>query len=241
VVRICKDVGAWLRINGEAIYDSRPFEVCGDTSVCYTRNNGHVYATLLDWQGGTITLEALRAAGSTLGKVSKVEMLGSDGELKFAQDDRGLTVTPAAPVEPLKEITNRQLASGCRVLKISHDKGWVNDDDRGVVAPGWKRSCNLNTGDYNNDLTTSDTPGDSWSCPFNGRSVSVIAPKEAGAGKIEVEIDGKYRGTADLSTTGPRQTQQTVYEVSGLTSGKHTLVVGNQGPGPVFIDAVMVR
>ena len=31
-------------------------------------------------------------------------------------------------------------------------------------------------------------------------NISVIAPKEAGAGKIEVQIDGQTRAMADLST-----------------------------------------
>ena len=31
VIQTCKDVGAWLKINGEAIYGSRPFEVLGTT------------------------------------------------------------------------------------------------------------------------------------------------------------------------------------------------------------------
>ena len=84
------------------------------------------------------------------------------------------------------------------------------------MAPGWVRRCNLGSGDFNNDLTTSDTPGDVWSCLFTGTSVSVIAPKEAGAGKIEVQIDGETRATADLSTTGTRQAQQVVCEVTGL-------------------------
>jgi hypothetical protein len=120
-------------------------------------------------------------------------------------------------VQPLPGITNQSLASACRVLRITHDKGWINDDDPGVVAHGWLRRCNLGTGDYNNDLTTSDTPGDVWSCSFTGSSVSVIAPKEAGAGKIEVQIDGQTRATADLSTAGPRQAQQRVCEVTGLS------------------------
>ena len=109
------------------------------------------------------------------------------------------------------------------------------------MAHGWIRRCNLGTGDYNNDLTISDTPGDVWSCSFTGSSVSVIAPKEAGAGKIEVQIDGQTRATADLSTAGARLAQQTVCEVTGLTPGKHSIHIVNNGPGPVAVDALVVQ
>ena len=223
------------------MYASRPFEVFGDNAVCYTRNQGRVYATLLDWPGGPITLKALRSGGATLGKVSKVELLGSEVALAFVQDEQGLTVTPNEAAQPLAGITNQRLASVCRVLRITHDKGWFNDDDPGAVAAGWGRRCNLGTGDFNNDLTTSDTPGDVWSCSFTGTSVSVIAPKEAGAGKIEIRIDGRTRATADLSTTGARQAQQVVFEVTGLTAGQHAINIVNRGPGPVAVDALIVR
>jgi alpha-L-fucosidase len=240
VVRTAKDVGAWLKVNGEAIYSSRPFEVYGENGVCYTRNNGNVYAALLDWNGGPITLKALRADGATLGKVTKVELLGSDIPLTFVQDGQGLTVTPGAPVQPLPGITSQALASACRVLRVAHDKGWINDDDLDVVSHGWLRRCNLGTGDYNNDLTTSDTSGDVWSCSFTGSSVSVISPGEAGAGQIEVQIDGQTRATADLSTTGARQAQQRVCEISDLNPGKHSIAIINRGPGPVAVDALVV-
>jgi alpha-L-fucosidase len=243
VTQIAKDIGAWLRLNGEAVYASRPFEVCQENtnSICYTRNNGNVYAALMNWTNGPVTLEALHAGGATLGKISKVELLGSDVPMTFSQDDQGLTVTPGGTPQPLPGITNQSLASACRVLRITHDKGWINDDDPGASYPGWIRRCNLGSGDFNNDLTTSDTPGDVWSCPFTGTSVSVIAPKEAGAGKIEIQIDGQTRATADLSTTGARQAQQTVCEVNGLTPGKHSIAIVNRGPGPVAVDALIVR
>jgi hypothetical protein len=243
VIQIAKDIGAWLKVNGEAVYASRPFEVCQDNSnsICYTRNNGNVYAALMNWTGGPVTLKALHAGGATLGKVSKVEMLGSDVPLTFVQDEQGLTVTPGGPVQPMTGITNQSLATVCRVLRITHDKGWINDDDPGATYPGWIRRCNLGTGDFNNDLTTSDTPGDVWSSSFTGSSVSVIAPKEAGAGKIEIQIDGQTRATADLSTTGARQAQQTVCELTGLTRGKHAITITNRGPGPVAVDALIVR
>jgi alpha-L-fucosidase len=227
VIQVCKDVGAWLKVNGEAVYASRPFEVFGDNSnsVCYTRNNGNVYATLLDWKGGPITLKALHVGGATLGKVSKVELLGSDLSIPFVQDDQGLTVTPGGTVQALSGITNQTLASECRVVRVTHDRGWINDDDPGAAAAGWTRRCNLGTGDFNNDLTTSDTPGDVWSSPFTGSTVSVVAPKEAGAGKIEIQIDGQTGVTADLSTTEAREAAQTVCEVTGLASDRHTIAI----------------
>ena len=103
------------------------------------------------------------------------------------------------------------------------------------------RRCNLGTGDFNNDLTISETPGDVWSSSFTGSSVSVIAPKESGAGKIEIQIDGRSRATADLSTAGARQAQQTVCEITGLTPAKHAIAIINRGPGPVAVDALIVR
>jgi hypothetical protein len=195
----------------------------------------------VDWNGGPVTLKALRSGGATLGKVSKVELLGSGVALNFVQDEQGLAVTPALGVEPLPGITNQTLASKCRVLRITHDKGWINDDDPGATFPGWTRRCNLGTGDYNNDLTISETPGDVWSCSFTGAGVAVIAPKEAGAGKIEIQIDGQTRGTADLSITGARQPQQTVFETSNLALGKHAIKIVNRGPGAVAVDAIIAR
>jgi alpha-L-fucosidase len=240
VIRIAKDVGAWLKVNGEAVYSSRPFEVYGEGEVRYTRNRGNIYATLLNWSGGPITLKALRAEGATVGKVSNVELIGSDTSMTFVQDERGLTVTPASRVQALPDVTNTSLAGGCRVLRISHDKGWINDDDFEVVSHGWLRRCNLGTGDYNNDLTTSDTPGDIWSSTFTGSSIAVIAPKEAGAGKIEIQIDGKSHATADLSASGARQAQHRVFEVHDLTPGRHSIEIINRGPGPVALDALVV-
>jgi alpha-L-fucosidase len=231
VIRICKDIGAWLKVNGEGVYASRPFEVAGDNSLYYTRNEGKVYATLLDWTGGPVTLKALRAGGATLGKVSKVELVGSDVALTFVQGDQGLLVTPSGSAQPLPGITNQSLATAIRVLRITHDKGWINDDDPGVVAPGWMRRSNLGASDYNNDLTISETPGDVRSSSFSGSSVSVIAPKEAGAGKIEVQIDGRPRATADESASGPHLAQQPVFEVTGLTPGQHSIKSSIAAPG----------
>ena len=241
LIRICKDIGAWLKVNGEAVYGSRPFEVYGEKDVEYTRNKGKTYATLLNWEGNSVILPALRSGGTTIGKVSKVELLGSDIPIQFVQDENGLKLIPTSVVQPLSGIADKSLASKCRVVRITHDKDWVNDDDHGTIAKGWYRKCNLGTGDYNNDLTISDTLGDVWSSIFTGTSVQVIAPKESGSGKIEIKLDGKPYQTVDLSIIGARMPQQMVCEIKGLKLGKHTIDVINKGSGTVAIDALIVR
>ena len=99
----------------------------------------------------------------------------------------------------------------------------------------------MGAGDFNNDLTISETPGDVWTSSFTGSGVAVIAPKEPGAGKIEVKIDGQTRATVDLSSAGTREAQQQVCEVTGLAPGKHEIEIVNLGAGSVAVDAVVVR
>lgn len=243
VVQICKDIGAWLKINGEAIYSSRPFEISEEKEnhVYYTRNNGFLFATLLDWDGNPVVLKDLHLNGATLGRVSKIEVLGSDIPVAFVQNEQGLTITPQGSLQPIKGIINQSLASVCRVLRIIQDKKWYNDDDPGAYYPGWIRICNPGTGDYNNDLTICSTHGGVWSSTFTGTGVMIIAPKEKGAGTIEVKINGKTKTTASLSTDGPRLAQQIVCEIKDLRYGRHSVSLINRGPGPVAIDALVIK
>ena len=84
-------------------------------------------------------------------------------------------------------------------------------------------------------------PGDIWSCSFVGSGVKVIAPKEAGAGKIEIQIDGQTHSTADLSATDARQARQEVCTINNLAPGKHVIEIIHRGPGPVAVDALVIQ
>ena len=118
----------------------------------------------------------------------------------------------------------------------------TNDDEiLDATYSGWMRSCNLNNGDYNNDLTISNRPGDIWSSVFTGSGVSVIAPKEKHAGKIEIQIDGQTHEIVDLSTNGSRMAQQVVSTINNLTPNEHTISIINRGGGSVAIDAIRVN
>jgi alpha-L-fucosidase len=68
VIQIAKDIGAWLKVNGEAVYASRPFEVCQENSnsICYTRNNGNLIrrADELDQRPGHAQSSARRRSNA---------------------------------------------------------------------------------------------------------------------------------------------------------------------------------
>ena len=92
VIQTAKEIGGWLKVNGEAIYGSRPCEVYGEDDARYTRANGFIYVTLLRWpENNSIMLSALRMGGATIGKVSKVSLPGTSSiPLAFSKDARRL-------------------------------------------------------------------------------------------------------------------------------------------------------
>lgn len=104
-VRQLKNVGAWLKVNGEAIYATRPRKGTlwseGET-IRYTRSKDSrfVYAILTDWPGREVALHTVRPkTGST------VSLLGSQARLPWRFDSaRGTVITLP---ESLQQPNNR--------------------------------------------------------------------------------------------------------------------------------------
>lgn len=116
-----RGVGAWLRMNGEAIYESRPwlvygegptvtpvghlsdvkFDGFGSRDVRFTTRDGHLYAIALGWPAdGKLTITTFsRATYAT--EIESVTLLGHDGELPWNLTEAGLEIDlPAtAPCE----------------------------------------------------------------------------------------------------------------------------------------------
>lgn len=92
---VLRAIGAWLKVNGEAIYRTRPWTKSEEGKVHFTRRGDTLYAISLDWPGAGLALASLPASA---GRVTKGELLAADGprELEFAQDESGLRVTPPA-------------------------------------------------------------------------------------------------------------------------------------------------
>jgi len=98
-------IGAWLDVNGEAIYGSHNWikygegmGARGETGTRFTVKGDDLYAIILgQWPGQSATIQSLGSGAGLEGKITSVTMLGSAGELQFSQDASGLKVTlPAA-------------------------------------------------------------------------------------------------------------------------------------------------
>jgi alpha-L-fucosidase len=86
-----KYAGNWLRVNGEAIYGTRPRKVWREgKNVWFTssKDGRYVYAISIGWPGETFTTQAVRAV-----KGSQILMLGVDQPLNWRQDGATLSVT----------------------------------------------------------------------------------------------------------------------------------------------------
>jgi alpha-L-fucosidase len=117
---IVEEIGRWNAINGEGIFDSRPWSTFGEGPVMeaaaaplsgpgfnegknkpftsedirFTAGKDAVYAFVMGWpQSGQVTIRSMRAGGPHLAKpVARVELLGG-AALAFRQTPAGLQVT----------------------------------------------------------------------------------------------------------------------------------------------------
>lgn len=112
-------VGKWLVVNGEAVYGSRPWKVFGEgptqvaggsfsdnkdkpftaDDIRFTVKGNTLYAISLDNATSKLSIRSLPLKN---GKISSVEMIGSDQKVNWKQDDKQLSIE-ASTRYPFKE------------------------------------------------------------------------------------------------------------------------------------------
>ncbi len=82
-----RDMGEWLRVNGEAIYGSRRWKEAPDLQqVRFTRTDDAVYAIALQWPGEELSIPIQDGA------VSDVRLLGHDGAVEWSPEPTGVHI-----------------------------------------------------------------------------------------------------------------------------------------------------
>ena len=128
---VLDELAAWFRINGEAIYGTRPWRRFGEgptkpplgimaegeakpftsEDIRFTSIGPTLYAILLDWPEGGVVIRSLPEAE---GKVQRVTMLGGP-DLQFRQDGQALRLSMPLPTDgrfvPVLKIDGTGLAA----------------------------------------------------------------------------------------------------------------------------------
>ena len=106
------EIGAWLDLNGEAIYGTRPWTRYGEgptevfeghfsekenaemtaADVRFTTKENALYAIVLGWPSGPLTIQSLTDPALPMQQIDAVHLLGVDDALSWSMDDRGLHV-----------------------------------------------------------------------------------------------------------------------------------------------------
>lgn len=112
VAGLLRAVGAWLRVNGEAIYGTRHWERYGEgptgvsaghmterdnapftaADLRFTRTSDALFVILMGWPGRQVTVRSLTPDRWPAARIGAVSMLGLDGQLAWRQSEQGLAV-----------------------------------------------------------------------------------------------------------------------------------------------------
>jgi alpha-L-fucosidase len=111
---ILDEIALWIRVNGEALFSTRPWVVYGEgptrapnvdfpdlevrytaEDVRFTIENSVLYATVLGWPAsGRLAIKSLgRAARHFRNEITAVELLGFRGKLEWKREESALVIT----------------------------------------------------------------------------------------------------------------------------------------------------
>lgn len=117
-VKVVEEIGKWMSVNSEGIYDTRPWKIFGEgpsadnsnpinaqgfnegrvkysaKDIRFTTKNGVLYAIVLSWpEDGKVVIKSLSKNNPLHpDKIKSVELLGS-GKVRYARSEEGMIIT----------------------------------------------------------------------------------------------------------------------------------------------------
>jgi 6-phosphogluconolactonase len=145
-------VGEWLKINGEAIYGTRPWKVYGEgpttikggyfgekETIAYTNKDirftikgNTLFAICLDWPHDEVVIHSLKNLDPN--QIKSINLLGTDEELPWSSNEVGLLVKlpPESPSQfahtikiTLTELEQAKERAIDNAIKMKNDKAFV--------------------------------------------------------------------------------------------------------------------
>ncbi len=125
-IAVLDQITAWMQVNGEAIYETRPWKVYGEgpdtvksgsfqgnsvnklgsKDIRFTRSkdNTVIYAIALGWPSGEFNVQAFGTSSATNpGKIKHVQLVGTDEKVSWKQTPNGLHVTLPKQYRPMTD------------------------------------------------------------------------------------------------------------------------------------------
>jgi hypothetical protein len=112
----------------------------------------------------------------------------------------------------------------------------VDDDDLRVSYTGsWSSSGSRDAGDLDNGVHYTQHDGAAATITFTGTGISFLTETNSDEGDIGITLDGVSKKTVSANTE-QRHAQQSLYAISGLTAGRHTLTVTKLSGSYLLVD-----
>ncbi len=240
---VLAELGAWLKINGEAIYNTRPWVRWSEGNnkgtagymtdrvetkynagdIRFTSNGDFLYAMCLDWSDEDILISSLSPENGAGVRVKSVSMLGSSETIKWAQTDKGLRVhfpeTKPSEYAHAFKIEVEGIVYGDMQADVVAGQGVVVEQythNGSDTAAEVELKCSRN-GEFAETVTLSIEPHTTAISTFTFNTVEDV-------NDLELYIDGKKFTTSTLSAAAQKdihgKTKSVIHNTDALGTKK---------------------